>query len=286
MRPTLTFTALTTALLISASAYAEDTQASAAASIQGLPDKGAVSLSGTVDRVVDGDTFVLRDNAGDTIDVHTASNVTVKKGDNVSVKGEKAAEVAGIGEEIENASVSVTGSAEQTASTTAGTASQYESGASYDSKAQARAGMDEENQKSPYETSNKGAPKETASYDLDESVDKMAGKAKQATDNVTGAASKSAESTTAAAGAMANDSIANLPKEGVVELNGIVAEVDNEQSFTLRDANGKTIDIHTASNVEVQPGDTVSVNGNVKSKLLGLGRQIESAKVLVVSAAE
>lgn len=82
------------------------------------------------------------------------------------------------------------------------------------------------------------------------------------------------------------DTIGSLPREGSVELSGVVDKVSDEKTFILRDAEGKTIDIHTASNVEVRPGDMVSVNGNVKSKLLGLGREIESAKVLVVSAAE
>jgi uncharacterized protein YdeI (BOF family) len=287
MRHTLTFTAVTAAMLVSTAAYADNMKVSSEASIQSLPDKGAVNLSGTVDRVVDGDTFVLRDNAGDTIDVHTASNVTVHKGDVVSVKGEKTAEMAGMGEEIENASVSVTDAIEQTASAASGAAQQYEPNASARASIQANAdALNAENTASPHQASDNTEAKNTASYNLGASVDRMAAAGKEAADDAANAVSNTAESVTASASSLTNDSIENLPKEGAVELNGVVAEVDSDQEFTLRDATGRTIDIHTASNVEVQPGDTVSVNGNVKSKLLGLGREIESAKVLVVSAAE
>lgn len=224
MRHTISLTALTATLLFSTAAFAADTSAST--SIKGLPDKGSVSLTGTVDRVVDGDTFILRDAAGDTIDVHSTSQLTVKKGDPVSVQGMKTPELAGMGREIEGASVTLSSSAN-----TAGTT----------------------DTRTPM-----------AARDQTERMGATAG---------------------ATAAGAANDSIASLPKEGAVELNGVVERVSGDTKFILRDAAGKTIDVHTSSNVDVKPGDTVSVNGNVKSELLGFGRQIEGAKVLVVSAA-
>jgi uncharacterized protein YdeI (BOF family) len=229
MRHTITASALSAALLISTAAYADNTTHSSQATIDTLPIAGTVSLSGVVERVVDGDTFILRDNADETIDVHTATNVSVNVGDHVSVRGEKTDEIAGMGEEITQASV----------------------------------------------TLNRNTTDNTAATTYDLSGNRMAD-----------AEGITRSETIAATGAdnMANDRINALPEEGNVELRGVVAEVDDRDSFTLRDAMGDTIDVKTANNVQVQPGDRVSVNGLVNSKMLGFGRQIENADVIVVSA--
>lgn len=298
MRHTMTVTALTAALLVSTAAYADNMKVSSEASIKSLPSKGVVSLTGTVDRVVDGDTIILRDAAGDTIDVHTASNVTVEKGDMVSIKGDKTAELAGVGEEINNATLSVTDKVANLASPDGERTVAYDNKASLDSNVQARTAMKHaENTESPKVASDNTEMKKTAAYDLDvdadaeraritADVDKVADAGEMTAKEATALTTDTATRTVASADAEMNSTIEALPKEGAVELNGVVAEVDSDNSFTLRDAAGKTIDVKTASNVEVQPGDTVSVNGNLKSKLLGLGREIDSAKVLVVSAAD
>lgn len=300
MRHTMTVTALTAALLVSTAAYADNMQTSSDASINSLPDKGAVSLTGTVDRIVDGDTFILRDSSGDTIDVHAATELNVEKGDMVSVKGEKTAEMAGIGEEINNATISVTDKVAELASPDGETTTRFnDRAASLDSNTRARTAMkNAENNQSPKMASDNTEMKKTAAYDLDVDADAERNRVTADVDKVADSGEMTARQATMATGAdvdvdvsanaemASNDTIENLPEKGAVELNGVVAEVDNANSFTLRDAAGKTIDVKTASNVEVQPGDTVSVNGNMKSKLLGLGREIESAKVLVVSAAE
>ncbi|MCH2546385.1 MAG: hypothetical protein MK052_02080 [Alphaproteobacteria bacterium] len=350
MRPTMTITALTAALLISTSAYAANVEVSTEATIDSLPEKGAVSLMGTVDRVVDNDTFILRDTSGDTIDVHTSANYEANVGDMVSVKGDKTAEIAGMGEEIKNASVSVTDALGDTMAsvteTATGSLAAVTNGAALDNNTKARVAMkNEDNTKSPKAARDNTDSKKTAAFDLDvdadADVDKVAdagdasaqttlqanaetprnaknntkGKntaayemdvdveadaskiadagemtAKEATAKADAAGKRvmaHADATTnKASEALMGSTIKSLPKKGMVELNGIVAKVDNENSFTLRDSEGKTIDVHTASNVNVQPGDTVNVNGNVKSELLGFGREIESAKVLVVSDAQ
>lgn len=303
----MTLTAITAALLVSTSAFAMDMKASSEASIDSLPDKGAVSLSGTVDKVIDGDTFILRDSEGETIDVHTASNVNVNKGDVISVKGDKTAEVAGIGEEINNASITLSGEVKKMASTAKDTVKNTTAAttgavagavgaltsANIDANTKARVEMkNEENMESPGKASDNTETKKTAAYDIDVDVDADTDKVASAGEMTAGEATRLSNDKAEKAADRATSTVANvqgtidaLPKEGIAELNGVVAEVDNDQSFTLRDSEGKTIEVNTASNVEVQPGDTVSVNGNVKSKLLGLGREIESAKVLVVSAA-
>lgn len=331
MKHTLTATALTAALLVSTAAYAGDMKVTSDATIKALPEKGAISLSGTVDRVVDGDTFILRDSAGDTIDVHTAANVNVQKGDAVSVKGDKTAELAGIGKEINNATLTVTDKIQGLVSADGESTTVVGNTASLDTNTKARVAMkNNENTESPAKASDNTESKKTAAYDLDVDADvdvdnqkvadaKASGKMNKTADNsdtkktaaydldadvdvdanvekvadagemtakeATATATGMTSSVMANADAQANDIIDNLPKTGSVELSGVVTEVEGDNSFTLRDADGKTIDVKTASNVEVQKGDSVSVNGNMKSKLLGLGREIESAKVLVVSAA-
>lgn len=343
MRHTMTVTALTAALLVSTAAYAETASVKATASLDSLPDKGVVSVDGVVDRVVDGDTFVLRDSAGDTVDVHTKADLALTVGDSVSVKGEKASDLAGLGEEIENATVSVTskGTAAVDTTTEANPAPR-DAKANTDAKKTAAYDMDTDvevdadadvNQvakageitaaqsgnvaakaETPRDAKSNTEAKKTASYDLDADVDvKAAGdvakvadagemtaeeankvemakadadaKATTVGEDIKNTASNVKDSITNSGDAAVAGTIAALPKEGSVSLTGTVDRVSNDNKFILRDSEGKTIDIHTASNVNVEPGDKVSVNGNVKSELLGFGRQIESAQVLKVSAA-
>lgn len=74
--------------------------------IDRLPDEGKVTLSGIVaDTDPDDNSFVLQDNTGETIDVHTMQNVTLNEGDRVRVSGMMEDEVLGLGEQIVSASV-------------------------------------------------------------------------------------------------------------------------------------------------------------------------------------
>ncbi len=77
----------------------------AAGSISNLPSSGAVSLTGTVDRIADRDTLILRDAGGNTIDVHTNGAVTATIGQKVQVNGQLQSEMLGYGREIINARV-------------------------------------------------------------------------------------------------------------------------------------------------------------------------------------
>ena len=63
-------------------------------------------LSGIVEDVDEDDnSFELRDNTGETIDVHTSSNVAVREGEQVRVSGTMTDEALGMGEQIVSASV-------------------------------------------------------------------------------------------------------------------------------------------------------------------------------------
>lgn len=317
MRHTITVSALTAALLVSTAAYAQTASVGADASISALPDSGTVSLTGTVERVSNDTKFILRDAAGETIDVHTESKLSVKEGDMVSVKGEKTSEIAGIGNEIEKATVTVTDKASASAQATTQMRAENESPAearnnteakktaAYDADidvdadgdvaktAEARTVNSDDKPANARDKNNRT----TAAYDADVDVD-VDGDVKQVAEAGEMTAAEATAAGTAKANATANavagkatsataalnDTIEALPKEGSVELNGVVDRVSNDTKFILRDASGKTIDVHTASTADVKAGDTVSVNGDMKSELLGFGRKIENAKVLELSA--
>jgi uncharacterized protein YdeI (BOF family) len=216
-----TITALTASLMVSTAAFAANDSMKSAATA--APEAGAVTLSGTVDKLVDKDTFVLRDASGNRIDVNTASPLAVKEGDVVSVKGQKSPETMGMGVEISDAFV------------VAGAAS-----------------------------ASKGSPMSSAKTDDSR---------------------KQAKSESVAESANAGlSNIENLPEEGSVNLSGVVSRVSGSDSFTLSDSNGKSINVQTASAADVKQGDTVSVNGQIGDRLLGFGRQIEDAKVMIIGA--
>ena len=86
--------------------YANDKNDAAASVIRSLPKQGDVSLSGTVDKV-HRESFKLRDNSGETIDVKAAENVTstLKAGDKVKVSGTMDDKFLGMGKKINAATV-------------------------------------------------------------------------------------------------------------------------------------------------------------------------------------
>lgn len=98
MRYTLkTLCALTSALAL---------QAGMAMAANDMPIKGKVSRVGTVESIVDGDTFILKDRLTDkNVDVHTTSTENLELGERVSVEGTARAEMIGMGHQIVNASV-------------------------------------------------------------------------------------------------------------------------------------------------------------------------------------
>lgn len=87
-------------------------------SIDALPDDGMVSIKGTVSKVSDSDTIILKDVKGDTIDVHTKGKVSVNVGDTVTVSGEMEDEALGMGEQIVNATITTSGHAAATSKET------------------------------------------------------------------------------------------------------------------------------------------------------------------------
>ncbi len=77
-------------------------------SIDKLPEKGQVMIEAKVASVSDDmKRFVIEDETGETIDVHSSVAVNLREGDTVKVKGEMRDEIAGMGEEITAYEVSV-----------------------------------------------------------------------------------------------------------------------------------------------------------------------------------
>lgn len=219
-------TAFTASLLVSTAAFAAEN--TVRSGMNAAPQADAVTLSGTVDKLIDKDTFVLRDANGNKINVSSASALSVKQGDVVTVEGDKSANAGN----LEDASVVL------------------------------------------------GAASASRDMTVAQVIDKKPKPTKEDGSSKNGAASSGNSG-------MVNanlSSLDNLPEEGTVNLNGTVSRVSGSDSFTLSDANGKTINVHTAASADVKQGDTVSVNGQIGDRLLGFGRQIEDAKVMVIGA--
>lgn len=77
--------------------------------------------------------------------------------------------------------------------------------------------------------------------------------------------------------------ISSLPKEGAVSISGEVAKVDDKREFTLKDAKGDTITVKSKSDITVQEGAKVSVNGEIQNKMLGLSKSIAADSVTLVN---
>ncbi len=95
-------------------AYADDTpidvqnrKTSWYGSVNDLPEEGPVELSGTVINMDKGDSFLLKDQAGITIDVHVDKPMAFSIGDEVRVSGMMRDDFLGFGEEIAASEVTV-----------------------------------------------------------------------------------------------------------------------------------------------------------------------------------
>lgn len=250
--------------------------------IESLPQTGTVSLSGTVASVSDEDTFTLKDKSGETIDVHTTETISFVEGARVKVQGQITDEAMGLGEEIKASSVNVLNS-NKTAAVEADSKAGLQVGESEGVGVDIQASVTREQPKSvkgEKAEQNAAARRdnskaEVASYDLDADVD---------ADNIEARpeAETGAKDATEMAATLEGDSIDNLPKQGRITLTGTVDDIDGSNKFTLRDANGETIDVNTATNLTVAKGDRVKVMGQVKSEFAGLGREIQATDVMSV----
>ncbi|MFC3053111.1 hypothetical protein [Kordiimonas pumila] len=95
-------------LLASTSVFADQTPTNM--TIDQLPEKGAVTLTGVVKEVnAEDKEFILQDSKGDTIDVQSTKILSVKKGDTVTIKGNMDDDFMGVGQEIDATDIKIVG---------------------------------------------------------------------------------------------------------------------------------------------------------------------------------
>lgn len=92
--------------------------------------------------------------------------------------------------------------------------------------------------------------------------------------------------TSLAAGTEKYPTVDALPSTGHVIIDGVVAKIDDPDSFTLKDSAGEMIDVDTSSEMSLSVGDKVSVTGEVKEKMMGMGHKIADASVMTGSDAK
>jgi uncharacterized protein YdeI (BOF family) len=83
--------------------------------IDQLPEKGPVTIMGTVDDVDSTTEFTIRDGFGKTIDIESMNKLTIKEGDRVKIVGLMDDKLAGIGREIDATSVTIVDAADEMA---------------------------------------------------------------------------------------------------------------------------------------------------------------------------
>lgn len=211
--------------------------------IDALPQEGNVSISGIVSSVEREDrSFTLRDNSGQTIDVHTRDRIRVAKGDSVRVRGVMKDEALGMGEQIVQATVT-----------------RNDRGAGDNARRDANRDRSDNENRRVATNEKTGAEK---------AVNKAYRDAKE-----TLGVDETGKKVSA---------IDALPQEGNVMISGMVSSVEKEdRSFTLRDDAGQTIDVHTRDRIRVTKGDMVRVEGIMQDEALGLGEQIVKARVKI-----
>lgn len=288
--------------------------------IDQLPESGTVSLTGTVSSVRDEDTFSIEDADGNSIDVHANQKLNLSQGTRVKVRGQMDDEALGLGEEINNASVEVlgtnraaantgldrqqgrtagvtaTGETDRTARTnygadagvegrTAGVTAGTAGGTKLSDKAHGDTKMEADAKVRVTE-----APEDKARQLQDRRQNAQARRDLPTNRNLDDSYDVDVDTDADMAMGIDNDRVSadagefstfeNLPKQGRIAVSGVVARVNNDNKFTLRDSTGETIDVNTVSNVAVNEGDQVKVMGQVKSEFLGMGQQIEATDVV------
>lgn len=80
----------------------------------------------------------------------------------------------------------------------------------------------------------------------------------------------------------AQGKIDQLPDSGTVSLTGTVSNVRDEDSFSIEDATGNSIDVHSTKPLNLTQGTRVKVRGQMDDEAIGLGEEINNASVEVL----
>lgn len=79
--------------------------------------------------------------------------------------------------------------------------------------------------------------------------------------------------------------VEDLPKNGKVKVLGVVADVDSEKEFTLKDTTGSIdVEVESAENAAIVEGAQVTVIGVIDDGLLG--KEINATQVLVTGSGQ
>jgi ribosome-associated protein YbcJ (S4-like RNA binding protein) len=230
-------------MLIATSAMAQG--AMTGTSIKQLPKEGQVTISGTVDNMENNREFTLRDLNGDTVEIEAKTDLNIKEGDRVEVSGVIDSSFMGMDKEIDATTVTVQSRVNQNATVTDTHNNKVTSNQRNDSTLIDTKPM------------NQQAASQTGIHANSNHQQAQSGE---------------------------HSAIEQLPTKGDVTLTGFVDSVDmEERSFTLRDNAGETIDVHTAGAISFREGDKVKVNGQMTDEMAGVGEQIVSANVQVLS---
>lgn len=287
--------------------------------IDALPQEGNVMISGMVSSVEKEDrSFTLRDDSGQTIDVHTRDRIRVTKGDMVRVEGIMQDEALGLGEQIVKARVKITKQGN------AADAERAKKRSDMNNRAYEKRSNNAETQAdrdSMFKKVASVAGDDDGKVSLSGTVTKVDnGERKFNLRDASGAeievhtshaftlregdrvevSGKAANivAATAELVARAGEDVARnqeqrdgreysaieaLPQEGNVMITGTVDSIErNDGRFILRDKSGATIDVHSEGELNITRGTLVRVNGVMSDEALGLGEQIVSARVQVV----
>lgn len=75
--------------------------------------------------------------------------------------------------------------------------------------------------------------------------------------------------------------VEELPHKGEVYISGTVVDTDGQNELTLKDAQGKEINVESDKDIKVDEGDRVDVRGKISGTFAGIGIEVTQAQVNV-----
>ena len=239
------------------------TNTQAAMTVKTLPKDGAsVSLDGTVASVnKNKKDFVLRDISGSTIDVESEQEISLNKGDKVSVDGKVDSEFLGLSKEIDATSIRITERASENIA------------ANDNSKSSGNIFTDAKN-------ATTGAVAGAGSA-IGNAANSVSNTASNAANSVRERANNMMDPSKEWHGGEYG-SIDKLPESGQVMIEAEVSSVsDDMKRFVIKDKTGETIDVNSSVAVNVREGDMVKVKGEMRDEFAGMGEEINAYEVSV-----
>lgn len=284
-------TAIVSVSILAASSYAianenkAEINSNIEINIEQLPDSGIVELSGTVSEIEGTKEFTLTDSKGETIDIKSANDLSLKIGDKVDVNGVVKESLLGLGKKsIKASSVKVDASATIAADVKEETTEAVEA---VKEKTIDAVETTEEKTKgilgnvkkvgSNIVSGTKKVSSNIVSNTKEVGSDVVSGTKKLGSNIATGT-----KNTVSAVSNKVSTSISDLKSSGDVEIKGTVDSI-NDNGFVLKDNSGQTVNISSTKELKVKKGDTVMVHGDIESSVESGINKIISNDVKVIS---